>query len=267
MKCLLFSAWLFLSRPCVTTWTTAARTTNLCWTRNRLWPPFIRPRRWNIIISTRPLPFCNRYFCFSAILYFFFNFVFLLDVKHYFKSIDDSLQEGHNIFGKLTSNEYKQVLSLIKHCILATDLAVFFPNKSKLSTLMEEEKFSWSIIEHRMLIQAITMTASDLSAAAKPWEIQKKTVNVIFDEFYQQGDAEREAGRQPIEMMDRNKPNQQAASQVGFLTGICKPCYTLLYRLIPETKPMFDMLLDNLQKWQAIADAVRKDQLTAAKEQ
>lgn len=128
---------------------------------------------------------------------------------------------------------------------------------------MEEEKFSWSIIEHRMLIQAITMTASDLSAAAKPWEIQKKTVNVIFDEFYQQGDAEREAGRTPIEMMDRNKPNQQAASQVGFLTGICKPCYTLLYRLIPETKPMFDMLLDNLQKWQAIADSVRKDQLAA----
>lgn len=146
------------------------------------------------------------------------------------------------------------MLSLIKHCILATDLAVFFPNKSKLSTLIEEEKFSWSIVEHRMLIQAIAMTASDLSAAAKPWEIQEKTVKVIFEEFYQQGDAEREAGRTPIEMMDRYKPHQQASSQVGFLTGICQPCYTLLWRLIPETKPLHDMLLENLRKWQEISD-------------
>lgn len=68
-------------------------------------------------------------------------------------------QEGHNIFAKLNSNEYKQVLGLIKHCILATDLALFFPNKAKLSMLMEEEKFSWSILEHRMLMQAISMTA------------------------------------------------------------------------------------------------------------
>lgn len=150
------------------------------------------------------------------------------------------------------------MLSLIKHCILATDLAVFFPNKSKLGTLIEEEKFSWSVIEHRMLIQAIAMTASDLSASAKPWEIQKKTVRVIFEEFYQQGDAERAAGRTPIEMMDRNQPKQQAGSQVGFLNGICKPCYTLLFRLIPETKPLYDMCNENLQKWQTIADRVQE---------
>lgn len=196
-------------------------------------------------------------------------------------------QEGHNIFAKLNSNEYKQVLGLIKHCILATDLALFFPNKAKLSMLMEEEKFSWSILEHRMLMQAISMTASDLSASTKPWwvggakannhsckvvshpfriiwiyfvffffrfrDIQVQTVRVIFEEFYQQGDAERSAGRTPIPMMDRHQPDQQAASQVGFLTGICIPCYTLLYRLIPETKPLLEMCQKNLDKWKSIA--------------
>lgn len=148
------------------------------------------------------------------------------------------------------------MLGLIKHCILATDLAIFFPNKAKLSILMAEEKFSWSIMEHRMLMQAISMTASDLSASTKPWEIQVQTVSVIFEEFYQQGDAERAAGRQPIPMMDRNQPDQQAASQVGFLNGICIPCYTLLYRLIPETKPLLEMCQKNLDKWKSIADDV-----------
>lgn len=183
----------------------------------------------------------------------------ILRLNHHFVLLSfflGCLQEGHNIFAKLNSNEYKQVLGLIKHCILATDLALFFPNRAKLSMLMEEEKFSWSILEHRMLMQAISMTASDLSASTKPWDIQVQTVKVIFEEFYQQGDAERAAGRMPISMMDRNQPDQQASSQVGFLTGICIPCYTLLYRLIPETKPLLEMCQTNLNRWRSIAEDV-----------
>lgn len=133
-----------------------------------------------------------------------------MEHHHFNQTVTILQQEGHNIFAKLNSNEYKQVLGLIKHCILATDLALFFPNKAKLSMLMEEEKFSWSILEHRMLMQAISMTASDLSASTKPWDIQVQTVRVIFEEFYQQGDAERAAGRDPIPMMDRCQTDQQA---------------------------------------------------------
>lgn len=67
----------------------------------------------------------------------------------------------------------------LQHCILATDLALFFPNKAKLNVLVEEEKFSWSILEHRLMVNAMAMTASDLSASAKPWEVQNETGNII----------------------------------------------------------------------------------------
>ena len=80
--------------------------------------------------------------------------------------------------------------------------------------LVEEEKFSWSVLEHRLMVNAIAMTAADLSASAKPWEVQAETVKGIFEEFYDQGDLEREAGRIPMPMMDRNQPDQQANSQV-----------------------------------------------------
>lgn len=96
------------------------------------------------------------------------------------------------------------------------------------------------------------MTASDLSASAKPWDIQVETVKVIFEEFYQQGDAERAAGREPMAMMDRKQPEQQANSQVGFINGICIPCYTLLHRLIPETKPLLNQCQKNLKRWMDI---------------
>lgn len=181
-----------------------------------------------------------------------------MEHHHFNQTVAILQQEGHNIFGKLSNTEYKQVLGLVKHCILATDLALFFPNKAKLSQLVAEDKFSWSILEHRLLIQAIAMTASDLSASAKPWDIQVETVKVIFEEFYQQGDAERAAGRQPMAMMDRNKPDEQANSQVGFITGICIPCYSLLQHLIPDTQPLLDMCQQNLDRWQKLADEVRQ---------
>ncbi|CAH1180236.1 unnamed protein product [Phaedon cochleariae] len=180
-----------------------------------------------------------------------------MEHHHFNQTVVILQQEGHNIFSKLQNDDYKQVLSLLKHCILATDLAVFFPNKAKLTEIVQIGSFSWNDAEHRMLIQAIAMTGSDLSASAKPWKIQAKTVKVIFEEFYDQGDAEKAAGRLPIPMMDRNQPDQQPSTQVGFLTGICIPCYNLLYTLIPETKALLDMCHKNLDRWRKIDEEVK----------
>ncbi|XP_069675140.1 probable 3',5'-cyclic phosphodiesterase pde-5 isoform X3 [Periplaneta americana] len=210
-----------------------------------------------------------------------------MEHHHFNQTVTILQQKGHNIFSKLNSWEYKQVLGYVKHCILATDLALFFPNKAKLAQLVAEQSFSWGDLEHRLLIQAIAMTACDLSASAKPWDVQVKTVKVIFEEFYEQGDAERAAGRIPIPMMDRKQPDQQPSSQgdaeklaghvpsplmdrdrkcelgaiqVGFLTGICIPCYSLLYKLIPETKPMLDQCQANLEQWRNIDEEIKKQQ-------
>ncbi|KAH1018184.1 hypothetical protein HUJ05_005998 [Dendroctonus ponderosae] len=187
-----------------------------------------------------------------------------MEHHHFNQTVTILQQEGHNIFNKLSSSDYKQVLGLLKHCILATDLAVFFPNKARLTKIVEEGAFSWSNTEHRLLLQAISMTGSDLSASAKPWDIQVETVRVIFEEFYQQGDAERsalvlrKAGRHPIPMMDRAQPDEQPSSQVGFLTGICLPCYNLLNALIPDCKPLLDMCQSNLDHWRQIDEDIKE---------
>ena len=54
---------------------------------------------------------------------------------------------------------------------------MFFPNRIRLADLVENHKFDWSRKEHRMLVAAVAMTASDLSASAKPWDTQAKTVS------------------------------------------------------------------------------------------
>ncbi|KAK3858174.1 hypothetical protein Pcinc_035615, partial [Petrolisthes cinctipes] len=188
-----------------------------------------------------------------------------LEHHHFNQTVTILQQEGHNIFGKLTSNEYKQVLGNIKHCILATDLALFFPNKAKLTKLMDENKFDWESMEHRLLIQAIAMTACDLCASAKPWDVQVETVKVIFEEFYEQGDAEKAVGKSPIPMMDRDKVDEQAQSQVGFLSAICIPCYQLLNRVIPNTDQLLEGCKANLDRWMQIVDEEKKKNEAIAK--
>ncbi|XP_071964651.1 probable 3',5'-cyclic phosphodiesterase pde-5 isoform X3 [Antedon mediterranea] len=180
---------------------------------------------------------------------------------HHFNQTVTILQnDGHNIFRHLTSEEYKIVLNEIRHSILATDLALFFGNKGKLKGLIEKKQFSWEDQSHRNFIKSITMTACDLSASSKPWSIQQQTVKVIFDEFYQQGDEEKAQGQKPIPMMDRDKAHELPANQVSFIVGICLPCYELLYKLVPGSKPLYDGASKNLQNWSALVAKQRTDQ-------
>ncbi|XP_065171962.1 probable 3',5'-cyclic phosphodiesterase pde-5 [Atheta coriaria] len=172
-----------------------------------------------------------------------------MEHHHFNQTVTILQQDGHNIFHKLSSDQFKQILALIKHCILATDLATFWDTRKSLQALVDSDTFCRENAEHMSLLQAIAMTASDLSASAKPWDVQVKTVDIIFKEFYDQGDAELAAGRTPIPMMDRRRHEEQPASQVEFLHNICTPCYTLLYKLVPETKPLLDMVDENLEKW------------------
>ena len=80
---------------------------------------------------------------------------------HHFNMTVALLQhDSCNILGGLGPEEYKQVLGNMKHCILATDLALFFPNKAKLANIVKENKFSWTEPEHRHLAMALCMTGS-----------------------------------------------------------------------------------------------------------
>ena len=80
------------------------------------------------------------------------------------------------------------------------------------------------------------MTAADLNSTARPWMEAREQVKELFEEFYAQGDIEKELGRKPIPLMDRDKVHEQPASQVDFLTNISIPCFKLLTQLLPNTR-------------------------------
>ncbi|CAB3408797.1 unnamed protein product [Caenorhabditis bovis] len=191
----------------------------------------------------------------------------VMERHHFNQTVTILQQDGHNILKSLTSEEYKRTLSLIKHCILATDLTLFFSNKAKLNVLLEENKFDIQIPEHRLLSQAVLMTGCDLVASAKPWNIQTETVKVIFEEFYDQGDAERIGGKEPIAMMDRTKAHMLPQMQVGFMRGICMPCYELIAKIFPKAQKMRDRCEYNAKKWEELAEEQKKKDLEKQEEE
>uniref|UniRef100_A0A8R1XS20 Phosphodiesterase n=1 Tax=Onchocerca volvulus TaxID=6282 RepID=A0A8R1XS20_ONCVO len=185
----------------------------------------------------------------------------VMEHHHFNQSVIILQQVGHNILKSFSSEEYKEILGIIKHCIIATDLANFIDNKKEMETILADGIFSWDNADHRLLMEAILMTGCDLIAAVKSWPVHTKAVKIIFGEFYEQGDEERKNGQEPIAMMDREKVNELPQMQVTFMKYICVPCYELIVATIPECQQLLDRCLYNMNKWQELADEQNKEEI------
>ena len=79
------------------------------------------------------------------------------------------------------------------------------------------------------------------------------------DDTLLQGDYERQAGKLPVPIMNRYQEDEQALHQVGFLAGICIPCYSLLTTLMPTVTPMLEQCKQNLSTWRELAEEKKKE--------
>uniref|UniRef100_A0A671XXC9 Phosphodiesterase n=1 Tax=Sparus aurata TaxID=8175 RepID=A0A671XXC9_SPAAU len=102
------------------------------------------------------------------------------------------------------------------------------------------------------IVMAMMMTACDLSAITKPWEVQSKVALSVAAEFWEQGDLERTVlEQQPIPMMDRNKAADLPKLQCGFIDFVCTFVYKEFSRFHPQITPMLDGILNNRKEWNA----------------
>ena len=74
------------------------------------------------------------------------------------------------------------------------------------------------IIFHLQVLQNM-VHCSDLSNPTKPLDIYRKWVDRIMEEFFRQGDRERDAGMEISPMCDRHNATIEK-SQVGFIDYI-----------------------------------------------
>ncbi|XP_069394654.1 cone cGMP-specific 3',5'-cyclic phosphodiesterase subunit alpha'-like [Paralichthys olivaceus] len=173
--------------------------------------------------------------------------------------------ENLNIFQNLQKRQFETVQHLFEVCIIATDLALYFKKRTMFQKIVEtvegipEEKEKISHISNnatrKEIVMAMMMTACDLSAITKPWEVQSKVALMVAAEFWEQGDLERTVlDQQPIPMMDRNHSAELPKMQCGFIDFVCSFVYKEFSRFHTEITPMFDGLNNNRGEWRALAD-------------
>ncbi|XP_064105457.1 cGMP-specific 3',5'-cyclic phosphodiesterase-like [Macrobrachium nipponense] len=166
-------------------------------------------------------------------------------------------QDSNNIFQSLDAESYRKVMTLLENAILSTDMAMYFKKKNSFLELSDNGEFDWQSDEKKQLLCGMMMTACDVSAIAKPWEIQHKTAKLVADEFFEQGDLERlQLNEQPMAMMDREKKDELPKMQVGFIEAICLPLYKALSESFPWVKPLYDGCARNREQWKRLAEQV-----------
>ena len=93
----------------------------------------------------------------------------------------------------------------------------------------------------RATIQKTLLHAADISNPCKPWEVSKNWSDRVIEEFFAQGDREKEAGLVVSANMDR-ETTHPARVAVNFTDFIVAPMFVALTSLLPPAQSCCDLL-------------------------
>lgn len=165
------------------------------------------------------------------------------------------LNKETNIFAGFDENKYKQTRQKMISMVLATDNAHHFVElssfKAKVRELKNDNKLSTAEPNDKLMLISNCVHFADLSNLGKRWEIGFKWSELLFDEFFAQGDLERKSGLPIGFLMDRYTTNI-ATNQVGFINVFVKPCFDALADMLPNIKLNVENIEKAIEKWKSL---------------
>ncbi|XP_022246639.1 cAMP-specific 3',5'-cyclic phosphodiesterase, isoforms N/G-like [Limulus polyphemus] len=123
-----------------------------------------------------------------------------------FKILQD---ESCNIFVNLSKKQRQTLRKIAIDMVIATDMSKHMSLLADLKTMVETKKVAGSGVllldnyTERIQVLQNMIHCADLSSPTKPLEMYKKWVDLLMEEFFQQGDKEREQGLDISPMCDR----------------------------------------------------------------
>ncbi len=143
--------------------------------------------------------------------------------------------------------------------ILATDMAAHMRSqttlKAKFSSfeilngknveLLITDDVAKTYENTQIIINSVIHTA-DVSNPAKSWEGFMKWVDVLFVEFFAQGDLEKAKGFPPSMLCDR-KTTDIYKSEIGFIQFVVIPQFEILSNVIPDLTIYRKRLVENME--------------------
>ncbi|XP_048469991.1 dual 3',5'-cyclic-AMP and -GMP phosphodiesterase 11A [Rhincodon typus] len=182
-----------------------------------------------------------------------------LEHHHFNHAVMILQSEGHNIFANLSSKDYSDLMQLLKQAILSTDLMLYFEQRTKFFEYVMSGEHNWHLEKHREMLRSMLMTACDLGAVTKPWQISRQVAELVTSEFFEQGDRERvELKLTPAAIFDRNRKDELPGLQLEWIDGICKPLFEALAKLNGRVQPLVNGINANRAKWEELYTMYRQ---------
>ena len=167
-------------------------------------------------------------------------------------------KEENNILEKFSVQNYKTIRKRMISQILATDMANHGENisliRSKIKSRQYQEKFLFlsgndkTKFEEQQILLDYLIHMADLGHNCKKFDISVIWIQLLCEEFWAQGDQERERGLPISFMCDRNNIDVPA-SQIGFLRGFILSSFDTLVEMCPELQFTMDNAESNIKQW------------------
>lgn len=164
----------------------------------------------------------------------------------------------YNALAILSNSDFRELRSLMIDMVLGTDMAHHFEETAKfksklLQVARNKEQGNQNHIntgEDTHMYLKMALHSSDVSNPVKPLAFAKRWADLIVEEFYAQGDNERDRGLPISSFMDRNKGNIPKL-QLGFINFIVAPLFEEWARVVEEVeKECMPFLRVNIKFWE-----------------
>eukprot|EP01102_Stenamoeba_stenopodia_P007293 TRINITY_DN203_c0_g3_i1.p1 TRINITY_DN203_c0_g3~~TRINITY_DN203_c0_g3_i1.p1 ORF type:complete len:419 (-),score=63.67 TRINITY_DN203_c0_g3_i1:58-1314(-) len=183
-----------------------------------------------------------------------------LENHHFLQAICILSKRECNILSNLSSDDQERVWTMVRHLIMATDLAVHGIVLKNLSAKAKTYNKLFKAVlanpifkpnlseEDTILLMCTLIKCSDISNEIRKPELAWKWAKLVLQEFFAQAAKEKSMNLKVTPWMDASKIIV-AKEQMNFISNLCLPLYTQAAIVFPAIQQCCQQLNSNKGYW------------------
>ena len=130
---------------------------------------------------------------------------------------------------------------------------LFFCSSDPLQNYLDKDELDMEQPAHRHFILQIALKCADISNPCRPWDISRKWSQKVCEEFFRQGDYERQLNLPVTALCDRFSTSIPKI-QVGFFKFVVLPLYEEWHRFLDDgfSRSLMHHLHGNQKQWEVL---------------
>ncbi|KAJ9466470.1 putative 3prime [Diplonema papillatum] len=168
----------------------------------------------------------------------------VLEIHHCNVAISVLTDPSLGLLDVLDEDQRTKVWREMIACIIATDM-----NEHKCFVQEAQQLKASGDRSNKLLMMQLLLKLADINGLSKPAPLAEKWGMLVQEEFYEQGDKERELGMPVLPMFDRSIRGEKLSQSLGFLRNVALPYFCLLAEIFPSLSFLPEQARANEQNW------------------